>query len=324
MTSSPTARALQTLELLQNRPGGITATDLGERLGVSERAARRYVEILREAGVPVQSSRGPQGGYRLAGGTRLPPVVFSEQEALALVMAVLDGHPAAAHDGKDLVGMALGKVIRALPDRIGRHAGALREYASVAANHTAADVDPAIAGALVAAVAARHRVTISYRSQAGNEWEGEVDPWAVVARHGRWYLLCLSHRAGETRTYRLDRIAAVTQTDTRFEPPADLDPVATLEQHLGSGWPHQTRVVFDAPLDQVAPWIRPTMGRLEGDGDRCILTGTTNNPHMYAQEWLAPIPFDFHVHGSDELRAAVDALAKRFTAATGRITNSRM
>jgi predicted DNA-binding transcriptional regulator YafY len=323
LTPSPTARALQALELLQNRPGDITAAELGERLGVSERAARRYVEILREAGVPVQSSRGPQGGYRLGRGTRLPPVVFSEQEALALVMAVLDGHPAAAHDGEDLVGMALGKVIRALPERVGRQAGALREYASAAADRTAADADPAIAGALIAAVAARHRVTISYRSQAGSEWEGEVDPWAVVARHGRWYLLCLSHRSGEIRTYRLDRVAAVTQTDTHFEPPVGLDPVTTLEEHLGSGWPHQTRVVFDGPLDQVAPWIRPTMGRLEADGDHCILTGTTNNPQMYAQEWLAPIPFDFHVDGNEELRSAVAALARRFSAAAGGHTDAR-
>src|ERR1700742_4245597 len=112
------------MEILQNRPG-VTAGELAAGLGVTERAARRYIAILREAGVPVESSRGPYGGYRLGRGTRLPPVVFTESEALSLVMAVLDGPPAA-------VGDALDKVIRALPERVGRQAAALREHASAA------------------------------------------------------------------------------------------------------------------------------------------------------------------------------------------------
>src|SRR5271165_947388 len=104
---SPTARALRAIEILQTRPGA-TAGELAQRLGVTERAARRYVGILREAGVPVESTRGPYGGYRLGRGTRLPPVVFTETEALGLVMAVLDGRPAAADvDVDDLVGSAL-------------------------------------------------------------------------------------------------------------------------------------------------------------------------------------------------------------------------
>ncbi|MGC1212465.1 MAG: HTH domain-containing protein, partial [Micromonospora sp.] len=138
---SPTARALRALEILQNRPG-TTADELGARLGVTERAARRYVEILREAGIPVESSRGPYGGYRLGRGVRLPPVVFTEAEALGLVMAVLDGQPAAV-DGDDLVGSALGKVIHALPEGVGRQAAALREHASAAPDRRASRPDPA-------------------------------------------------------------------------------------------------------------------------------------------------------------------------------------
>ncbi|MFZ0139945.1 MAG: HTH domain-containing protein, partial [Aeromicrobium sp.] len=90
-TTSPTARALLVLELLQNAPG-ITADRLGERLGVSERAARRYVAILRETGIPIESTRGPYGGYRVGRGVRLPPLMFTATEALGLVMAALEGH----------------------------------------------------------------------------------------------------------------------------------------------------------------------------------------------------------------------------------------
>ena len=310
---SPTARALRTLEILQNRPG-TTADELAATLGVTERAARRYVGILRESGIPVESTRGPYGGYRLGRGARLPPVVFTEVEALGLVMAVLDGQPAAV-DGDDLVGAALSKVIRALPERVGRQAAALRKYASAAPDRSSSRADPAVASALVAAVAARRRVLVTYRNASGHEWEAEVDPWAVVVRYGRWYLLCHSHRADAVRTYRLDRIRTVQQTACDFEPPVELDPVAALEANLGSGWEFPTRVVFDAPLAEVAPWIRPPMGRLEAAGEGCVLIGSTSNPAMYAQEWLPRVPVAFRVEGGEELRAAVAALAARFAAA---------
>ncbi|MFC7272480.1 helix-turn-helix transcriptional regulator [Paractinoplanes rhizophilus] len=310
---SPTARALRTLEILQARPG-TTAEQLASALGVTERAARRYVGILREAGIPVESSRGPYGGYRLGRGTRLPPVVFTEEQALGLVMAVLDGQPAAI-EAADPVGAALSKVIRALPESVGRQAAALRAYASAAPDRRAARADPALTSALVAAVAGRRRVAVTSAHEDGGEWTAEVDPWAVVVRFGRWYLLCHSHRAGAIRTYRIDRMRAVRQLPQPFTPPDGLDPVAALEENLGSGWKYPTRVVFHAPAERVAPWIRPPMGRLEPAGDRCVLTGTTRNPEMYAQEWLAAVPFGFTVAEGPELRAAVAAVAARFAAA---------
>lgn len=310
---SPTARALRTLEILRDRPG-TTAGELARRLEVSERAARRYVGILREAGIPVESTRGPHGGYRLRRGTRLPPVVFTEPEALALVMAVLEGQPGTA-DLDDRVGAALGKVIQVLPTKVGRQAAALREHASTTSDRHLTRPDPVTTSALVGAVTARRRVLVTYRTGAGSEWTAEVDPWAVVVRHGRWYLLCRSHRADAVRTYRLDRIRAVEQTPYGFEPPADLDSVAAVEENLGTGWRFPTRVVFDAPLAEVSPWIRPTMGRLTPSAAGCLLVGSTNNPAMYAQEWLAAVPFGFRVEGGPELRAAVGTLARRFAAA---------
>jgi predicted DNA-binding transcriptional regulator YafY len=296
------------MEILQNRPG-VTADELAASLGVTERAARRYVGILREAGIPVESARGPYGGYRLGRGTRLPPVVFTEPEALGLVMAVLDAQPATA----DLLGAALDKVIRALPESVGRQAAALRDHASSAPDRRSARPDPLTTSALVAAIAARRRVRATYRSESGREWDAEVDPWAVVVRHGRWYLLCHSHRANAIRTYRIDRMHDVHQTTDTFEPPDDLEPVSTVEHHLGTGWEYATRVVFDAPLETVAPWIRPPMGRLEPLADGCVLVGSTSNPTMYAEEWLPTVPFPFRVEGGPELRAKVVAVAERLT-----------
>jgi len=314
---SPTGRALRALELLQAQPG-ITAGRLAAQLGVTERAARRYVAILREADIPVESTRGPYGGYRVGRGIRLPPLVFTAAEALGLVMAVLDGSHAAA-DVDDPVGAALGKLIRALPENVGRPAATMRQHALAAPDRGALRPGPEITSALVAAVAAQRRVSIGYRSESGRQWAEDVDPWAVVVRHGRWYLVCHSHRAGAVRAYRIDRIRSAAAGGEQFRAPGDLDYVGLLEQHLGTGWEFQAKVIFDAPCEEVARYVSPPMGRLgrTGDGERCVLTGTTSNPAMYAGEWLAAIPIRFHVEGGPELRAAVAAVAERLTAALG-------
>ena len=311
---SPTSRALRALEILQARPG-ITADQLAERLGVSDRAARRYVAVLREAGIPVESARGKYGGYTLGRGLRLPPLVFSATEALGLVMAALDGHHAAA-DAEDPVGSALGKILRVLPENVGRQAVLMREHAQAVPARRRARPHPATTSALVAAVAAQERVEIAYRSATGTPRDFLVDPWAVVVRHGLWYLLCRAHHADDVRTYRVDRVRDVRRTGERCEVPADLDPVALLETRLGSGWEFETRVVFHAPHAEVAPYVRPVMGRLEPYGeDRCLLVGSTSNPRMYAGEWLAGFPFDLTVEGGPELRAGVAELADRMTRA---------
>jgi predicted DNA-binding transcriptional regulator YafY len=321
---SPTGRALRALGLLQAQPG-ITATQLAAQLGVSERAVRRYVAILREAEIPVESARGPYGGYRVGRGVRLPPLVFTAAEALGLVMAVLDGSHAAA-DADDPVGAALGKIIRALPENVGRPAATMRQHASAAPDRGAVRPGTETTSALVAAVAAQRRVSIGYRSESGRQWAEDVDPWAVVVRHGRWYLLCHSHRVRAVRAYRIDRIRSVAGGGEQFRSPADLDYVDLLEQHLGAGWEFETKVIFDAPYEEAARYVRPPLGRLKrtGDGKRCVLTGTTGNPAMYAGEWLAAIPIPFHVEGGPELRAAVAAVTRRLTAALAAPTDTSL
>jgi predicted DNA-binding transcriptional regulator YafY len=312
---SPTARALRTLEILQNRPV-TTADQLATRLGMTERAARRYVEILREAGIPVTSVRGPHGGYRLGRGTRLPPVVFTQEEALGLVMAVLDGH----HDAGDpatLVGGALGKIVRALPEPVAAQAEAVRRATRPAPDRAAARPDPHTATALVQACVDHRQVRISYRSETGSEWMTDADPWAVVVRHGRWYLLCQSHIAHATRAYRVDRVRSVEVLSGGFSPPADLDPVAMLEDHLAVGWEYEVELMIDAPASAVAWSVPRALGRLEATGpETSRLTGSTSNPAWYAAQ-LAMIPAPFRIVRCPELQDAARALGQRLLAAGG-------
>jgi predicted DNA-binding transcriptional regulator YafY len=312
--TSPTARALLALELIQGTPG-ITAGRLAERLGVTERAARRYVAILREAGIPLESERGPYGGYRVGRGLRLPPLMFEAAEALALVMAVLDGHHQAA-DPTDPVGSALGKIVRALPEPIAAQAEAVRRAAAPAPDHGAARPNPQTTTTLVQASVDRRRVRIGYRTEAGREWSQEVDPWAVVIRHGRWYLLCWSHAASARRAFRIDRVTATAVLDPAFEPPAGLDPVAELDDHLAAGWEYDAEVLIEASVERVTAILPRALGRLEAATEGSTrLVGSTSNPVWYAEQ-LAVLPVPFRIVNGPELRAAAQQIAERMTEAS--------
>jgi predicted DNA-binding transcriptional regulator YafY len=305
---SPTARALLLLELLQNNPG-ITADRMAARLGVSERAARRYIGILREAGIPVESTRGPYGGYRLGRGLRLPPLMFTPTEALGLVMAVLDGHHDAA-DPSGPVGSALGKLLRALPEPVAHPAEAVRRVSARGGPGAASRPDPDITAALVQAAAAHHRLRLGYRLGSRGERTMEVDPWAVVVHHGRWYLLCRSHTRDARRALRVDRVTTVTALPDTFEPPTDLRPVETLEEHLSQGWTHEVEIVIEAPASLVAAWLPRSLGRPEPiDGGTTRLLATTDEPDWYAEQ-LTAIRAPFRIVGSPELREAARTLGR--------------
>ena len=289
---SPTARALRALEILQARPG-VTAGQLAERLGVTERAARRYVGILREAGIPVESTRGPYGGYRLGRGTRLPPVVFTQDEALGLVMAVLDSGPGSDGDGD--VGPALDKVVRALPDGVRAEAATLRAHA---ADHPRRGTRPGPTPAPPAPWSPRSPPVAACCSptagagRAGRSRSTRGRSWCATGGG-----TCCATRTGRTRPAPTASTGSGPSSSAprRFEPPDGLDPVAELEENLGTGWEFPTRVRFAAPRAAVAPWIRPPMGRSSPTATGCVLVGSTGNPAMYAQEWLAPVPFAFTV-----------------------------
>jgi predicted DNA-binding transcriptional regulator YafY len=311
VAGSPTAKILRALEILQNSPG-ITADELASRLDVSDRAVRRYVAIMREADIPVESLRGRDGGYQLGRSLRPPPLMFTAAEALGLVMAVLDGHHAAA-DNDDPVGAALGKLIRSLPTHTGRQAALVREHARAAPDRRAVRPDPTVTSLLVEAVAKRRGARLSYTTGSGSPVDTQVDPWAIVVRHGCWYLLCLARESNAARAYRVDRIDHVDMLNVDIEPPDDLNPITWLERHLGTGWKYPTCVEFGAPYDSVKLHVTPPMGDVQPseDGRTCVLTGTTSNPTMYVNEWLAAIPYPFHVRAGPELRQAVADLANR-------------
>jgi predicted DNA-binding transcriptional regulator YafY len=309
--ASPAARALLVLEMIQNSPG-ITADRLADRLGLSDRAVRRHVTVLREAGIPVESTRGRYGGYRLGRGMRLPPLMFTPTEALGLVMAVLEGHPAGEDDP---VGQALGKIVRALPEPLARPADAVRRVAARGWDVVVPDVE--VTATLAQACAAGRRLRLQYGADADRSWEMEVDPWAVVVRHRRWYLLCWSHAKQARRVLRVDRVRGVEALEQTFEQPVDLDPLTAVEEQLSMGWRHEVEVVIEAPVERCRHWLPRSFGRLEEiDAESARLVASTDEPDWYAAQ-LANLPFAFRLVGSPEVRAAMTVLGQRLLDAAG-------
>jgi predicted DNA-binding transcriptional regulator YafY len=184
-----------------------------------------------------------------------------------------------------------------------------------------ARVSPELTTALFEACAAGRRLRLAYRlagrADGGAEREMVVDPWAVILRHSRWYLLCWSHTRDAQRVLRVDRIAAAAPLPEAFTPPPGLDPLRALEEHLSQGWKFPVDVLIDAPPADVAWWLPRSLGTLSPAGDgQTRLLASTEAPDWYAGR-LAALPYSFRVIESAPLRDALTELGRRLLASGG-------
>jgi predicted DNA-binding transcriptional regulator YafY len=220
----PTARVLALLEILQ-AGGSRTAAELAERLGVDERTVRRYVEHLVALDVPVWSQRGRYGGFRLAPGFRMPPLMLTDDEALAVVLGLVAAQRIGlAAPSASATHSAAAKVRRVLPSRLAERLDALLETAGITTPHrtgTAPETDIL----LLFAQAARERraVAISYRSRGARASSRTIRPYGVVAHTGHWYVTGADSASSEDRTFRLDRVSAASLLPDTFDLPDDRD-----------------------------------------------------------------------------------------------------
>lgn len=251
MTYRPTARVLTVLELLQAH-GRMTGAELARRLEVEVRTIRNYIETLRDLGIPVETERGRYGAYRLRPGYKLPPLIFTEDEALALMLSLLSAHGSGSAAGTPAVAGALAKVERVLPEAARARLQAV-ERTVVFEDGIGRPAPPsATVATLSAAVQAGRSVHLRYRSARTQETERVFDPWGVVAHHGAWYTIGHCHARGGQRLFRLDRIMAVVPLDATFPRPANFDPLSAVGRALASIpslW--QVEVWLGAPLAEI-------------------------------------------------------------------------
>lgn len=214
----PTTRLLSMLELLQAR-GRLSRPEIARRLEVSERSVRRYAEMLREMGVPVEGERGKYGAYVLRPGFKLPPMMFTDEEALALALGLLSARDLSLSGVAPAVEGALAKLERVLP-------GPLRERLRVfeEAVMPATVVPPTLPTretvlTMSAAVREQKRVRVRYRSEPHVETRRELDPYAMIHGEGYWYVIGHCHLRNGRRIFRLDRVVKIEATDDIFARP---------------------------------------------------------------------------------------------------------
>lgn len=307
---------LALLSLLQVRrdwPGDV----LAHRLEVSPRTVRRDVDRLRELGYRVEALKGPAGGYRLSAGSELPPLLFDDEQAVAIALALAVA-PASGADIAESAVRALAAVRQVMPARLRHRIDAVE----VVSTPGATTVDPEVLVAVSDAV--RTRQVLRFAHGADDQQDRpprRVEPHAVVARNGRWYLLAWDPDAADWRTYRLDRMHLKVPTGRHFAPrpiPGG-DPVTFVAARFkGSdvvdAWPCTGSVVLHVPARQVAPYLEPDTDLEYLGPDRCRITlGSWSWTALAAKVAGFDAPFD--VLGPPELRDATRTLADRLSAA---------
>ena len=317
MTGS-SSRMLALLSLLQSQrdwPGHV----LAERLDVSPRTVRRDVDRLRELGYRIGAVKGPDGGYRLAAGSELPPLLFDDEQAVAIAVA-LQSVPSTGVDLDEAAARALATVRQVMPSRLRHRVDGIRFIGS----ENPTRIGPAVLEAVSAAVRDRHVLRFDYASlsdSGGDRPPRRTEPHAVVAREGRWYLLAWDLEHDDWRTFRLDRMTPRIPTGPSFVP-REL-PAADAQTYLAARakgsdaedrWPCIGEVMIELPARDVAPWIGDgTLEELD-EGSCRITVGSWSWVGVLAAVTRFDAPFT--VVGPEPLREAAAMLAGRFAAAS--------
>jgi predicted DNA-binding transcriptional regulator YafY len=313
---SPAGRVLTLLERIQQRPG-LTAPQLAEELGVSERTVRRYVSTLQELGIPVQAHRGNHGGHQLRPGFRMPPLMLSTDEAVAVTLALaLMRGPHTEADGA--AETALGKLTRVLPrgvsDRVHDVLAAVTWPTGGWGSGQAPD--PGILSTLATGVVERRSCRIRHRSAKDTTTVREVNPYGVAVVWGWCYVHTWDHLRQARRTFRLDRIDRVDLMSTTFRMPADLDIAAAVERSLALARPEwAVSLLFHAPLTEVEPWLPRHLGVCQAvDSHTTRVRSSTSNLDYFVLR-ISDHPFQMTVEEPTELRGAFARAAERFASA---------
>ncbi|MCF3120218.1 YafY family transcriptional regulator [Streptomyces arenae] len=320
----PTARVLTLLELLQSG-GTRTVAELADRLGVEGRTVRRYVDQLIDLDVPVESVRGRYGGYRLGPGYRLPPLMLSDDEALAVLLGLIAGRRAGMTTTERTASeTASAKIRRVLPRHIAGRLDTLLD--ALAFTDQPGDLDTPDAGVLLTlADAVRHRrpVSIRYADRDGHRTERTLHAYGIVAHAGRWYVTGEDAGLGEGRTFRLDRIADARALPGSFEPPVGDDPAQrVLSGFATAEYRHAVTLRIHGTAEQIRARLPASVATLEeyvpasGEGreaPRWLRVELRTERLDWLPPVLASLDRPFAIERPDELRALLTAFAGRLT-----------
>ena len=313
--ADPSARMLRLLSLLQTHRYW-AGEELAGRLEVSLRTVRRDVDRLRELGYPVQANRGVDGGYQLAAGAALPPLVLDDEEAVALAVALQAAAQGSAGGTAEASLRALAKVAQVMPPRLRRRVEALRSVTEMPSWSTGPEWDPQLLVAAAQACRDSEVIRFSYRAKGGQDSERAVEPHRLVSIGRRWYLVGYDLDRQDWRSFRADRMSGPSPTGRRFRPrelPAT-DAVAFVRAGIER---ISTTFEVEAIIDLDADAVRGRLGRWatvqDAGPDRCVLRMRSDSLDWPAMA-LGTIGADFRVVRPAELVDHLREWGRRFSA----------
>jgi predicted DNA-binding transcriptional regulator YafY len=308
------SRLLLLLGYLQSQPVW-SGPDLVALLGVTGRTLRKDIERLRQLGYPVDATRGPGGGYRLGRHGQLPPLLLSDDEAVAVAIGL--GNAGTAPGLADASTSAMAKLERTLPDRLQRRVRAIRASTEVGPANTTTNepevpVDPDLLAQLAAAISGREGIRFAYDAA---ERPVTADPYRLVSWQQRWYLTAREHPDLEWRVFRVDWMRLRFPGAARFapQPLRGGDYASFVLRHVAStGWKVRARILVDAPAQEVLGRINPAVGVVETvDDGHCVLVTGADSLETVAV-WIGMLGIDFHVNQPPELVEHLRLLARRY------------
>ena len=311
---SSSARLLALLSLLQSRPHW-SAPELAERLSITTRTVRRDIRRLRELGYPVVAEAGPAGGYELGAGGRLPPLLLTDDESVAVAV----GLRAAASGGvigyEEAAVAALAKLEQVLPARLRERVLALNSATVLVRSGAGPNVDPEVLLTVAQGCRRPERIRFGYRDGAGNVTERRVEPYGLVSAERRWYVVALDLDRDDWRTFRLDRMSELSLTGHRFVRTSEPDAAAMVVEGLAlTPYQWQAEVLLRAELHEAEAEVPRTIGSLESAEGGTLLRFGANDLDWLAR-YIAGLPFESDVRSPPELRTALRALGRRLQVA---------
>jgi predicted DNA-binding transcriptional regulator YafY len=314
--SQPTTRVLALLEMLQAREvtGG---AELARALEVDRRTLRRYIVMLEELGIPIVTTQGRYGGYQVGPGFKLPPMIFSDEEALALAVGLMAARGLGLAESMPALASARAKLERVFPAKLKSRLRAVDESVALEFTRPATVIDQQVLGLLCGATQDRHRVRMAYQSHRDEQTEREFDPYGLVYRAGRWYIVGWCHLRRGLRSFRLDRVVSATALAASFERPEKFDALAYLKESITQiPRAHSVEVLLETDLATAQKCLVPYVGVLECADDGVLLRAQADNLDWIARE-LARLPFEFSVRSPASLRTEIVKIGKRLQRIAG-------
>lgn len=306
----PTTRVLTILELLQSRQH-LSGPELAERLEVNTRTVRRYITMLQDLGIPVEAERGRHGSYRLRPGFKLPPLMFTEDEALALTLGLLAARKLGLTAAAPAVEGALAKIERVLPLALRERVQAVQETLILDLTHTGPTPGSEVVVTLSAAAQQQRRVLMSYSSWQAEITDRSVDIYGIVYRSGFWYAVGYCHLRAGIRVFRLDRILQAELRDETFERPAGFDSLEYVMRSLANTpitW--AVEVLLETTLEEAQHYVPPVIASLEQVSDGVMLSCSVGHLDWIAH-FLSGLSCSFVVLQPTELRDELQKLSAR-------------